>query len=124
MREFAASCPAPVPTLALLLQPVIVVALVLVPPAAALAAFGSIAGLAAAVPLAAVLAVGSGSDGRAGAPVLGILVSAVYLAALVAGAIVLWRPGSRAVDSVASCSAAMIRPTSPPRPRSTSWPCG
>ncbi len=90
--QFAASCPEPVPTLALLIQPVIVVALVLVPTAAALAAFGSIAGLAAAVPLAAVLAVGSGSDGRAGAPVLGILVSAVYLAALVAGAIVLWGP--------------------------------
>ncbi len=90
--QFAASCPEPVPTLSLLIQPVIVVALILVPPAAALGAFGSIAGLAAAVPLAAVLAVGSGSDSRAGAPVLGILVSAVYLAALVAGAIVLWRP--------------------------------
>ncbi len=90
--QFAASCPEPVPTLSLLIQPVIVAALIFVPPAAALAAFGSIAGLAAAVPLAAVLAVGSGPDGRAAAPVLGVLVSAAYLAALVGGAIVLWRP--------------------------------
>lgn len=90
--EFAASCPEPVPTLALLVQPLIPLLLVLAPPIAALAAFGTIAALAASVPLAAVLAVGTGPDGHAGAPVLGVMVATVYLVAIVGGAIALWRP--------------------------------
>ncbi len=90
--EFAASCPEPVPTVALLVQPLIPLALVLVPPIAAVAAFGTIVALVASVPLAAVLAVGTGPSGHAGAPVLAVTVAAVYLAAIVGGAIALWRP--------------------------------
>jgi curved DNA-binding protein CbpA len=90
--QFAASCPAPVPTLALLIQPLIPLVLALAPPIAALAAFGTLAALVASVPLAAVLAVGTGPSGHAGAPVLAVMVAAVYLVAIVAGAIALWRP--------------------------------
>jgi curved DNA-binding protein CbpA len=88
---FSATCPAPVPALSLLIQPFIVAGLVLVPPLAALAAFGAIAALAAAVPLAAVLAVGTSPDSSVGAAVLGVLVSAAYLVALVLGGYSLWR---------------------------------
>jgi hypothetical protein len=90
--QFAASCPAPVPTLALLIQPLIPLVLALAAPIAALAAFGTLAALVASVPLAAVLAVGTGPSGHAGAPVLAVMVAAVYLVAIVAGAIALWRP--------------------------------
>jgi molecular chaperone DnaJ len=90
--EFAASCPDPVPTIALIVQPLIPLLLALAPPVAALAAFGTIAALVAAVPLTAILAVGSGPDGHAGAPLLGVMVTIVYLAALAGGAVVLWRP--------------------------------
>jgi curved DNA-binding protein CbpA len=89
---FAASCPAPVPALSMAIQPLIVAGLILVPPAAALAAFGSIAALAVAVPVAAVLSVGTTSGSRAGAAVLGAVVLVAYLVALVAGGFSLWRP--------------------------------
>lgn len=89
--QFAASCPAPVPVASVAIQPLVVAALFLLPPAGALAAFGAIAALAAAVPLAAVLAVGTGPDAHAGAPVLGVLVLVAYLLALGGGGLSLWR---------------------------------
>jgi DnaJ domain len=89
---FAAACPAPVPAISMATQPLIVASLILVPPAAALAAFGSIAALAVAVPLAAVLSVGTEPGSRAGAAALGVIVLVAYLVALAAGAFSLWRP--------------------------------
>ncbi len=90
--RFSASCPEPVPVVAWLIQPLIVAALFLVPPATAVAAFASIIGLAVSVPVAAVLSVGTAPESRVGASILGVLVALAYLSALVGGSIVLWRP--------------------------------
>ncbi|HET7829258.1 MAG TPA: DnaJ domain-containing protein [Candidatus Limnocylindrales bacterium] len=85
------SCPEPVPLVAMALQPVVVAALFLLPAAAAVAAFASLVGLAVALPSAAVLSIGSGPDGRVGAPLLGTLVAGGYLVGLAWGAQALWR---------------------------------
>ncbi len=90
--SYAATCPEPAPLLGMAVQPLVVAALFALPPAAAVAAFGSIVGLAVAVPVAAVLSVGTMPESRVGAPVLGVVVAVAYLVALVAGAIVVWRP--------------------------------
>jgi len=84
--SFSAACPEPLGLLAVAIQPLIVAGLFLVPPAAAVAAFGSLVALATALPVAAVLSVGTVPESRVGAPVLGVLVIAAYLVALVAGA--------------------------------------
>jgi curved DNA-binding protein CbpA len=88
---FSAACPEPVPLASMAIQPLVVVALFLVPPAAAVAAFASIVGLSVALPVAAVLSIGSGPDARVGGPILGVLVAAGYLVGLAWGANAVWR---------------------------------
>ena len=61
-----------------------VAVLVLVPAAAAATAFATLTALVVAVPVAAVLAVGTGPESRAGAPVLGAVVALAWVAGLVA----------------------------------------
>jgi curved DNA-binding protein CbpA len=85
------TCPEPVPFVAMALQPLLIAVLFLLPAAAAVAAFASIIGLAVALPAAAVLSIGSGPNGRVGAPLLGTLVAAGYLVGLAWGAQALWR---------------------------------
>jgi hypothetical protein len=77
--------------LPLVLQPLVVVALFLVPPAAAVAAFAGIVSLAVALPVAAILSVGGASTGGPGSPMLGVIAAMAYVAALVAGAGSVWR---------------------------------
>ena len=87
----AATCAAPMPLVPLLVQPGVLVALFLVPPAAAAAAFASIAALGVALPFAAVLSVGSLPDSRSLSPVLGLVSAVAYLVALAIGIRAIWR---------------------------------
>src|SRR5215218_2074686 len=87
----SASCPEPVPIVTLAAQPLVVAALFLVAPAAAVAAFAGIVALAVALPVAAVLSIGTGPEGRVGAPILGVVVAAAYLVGLAWGANAVWR---------------------------------
>ena len=95
---FSAACPEPAPLLPLAVQPVVLAALLLAPPAAAAGAFAALVALAVAIPLAAVLSVGSLPEQQAGAGVLGTLVAIAYLVALGAGIVALWRDGPGAAD--------------------------
>jgi hypothetical protein len=95
---FSAACPEPAPLLPLAAQPLVVAALLLVPPAAAMGAFASLVALAVAIPLAAVLSVGSLPEQQAGAGVLGTLIAIAYLVALAAGIAAVWRDGPGAHD--------------------------
>ena len=88
---FAASCPEPVPVIALAVQPLVVAGLFAVAPAAAVAAFASIVALAVALPVAAILSVGSGPDARVGAGLLGFTVAGAYLVGLAWGTHAVWR---------------------------------
>jgi hypothetical protein len=92
--RFAAACPAAVPVLAWLVQPLVVAVLALLPVPAAVAAFGSVAALAVAVPVAAVLAVGTVPESRVGAPILAAAVVLAWVAGIAAAARVLRRAGS------------------------------
>jgi curved DNA-binding protein CbpA len=97
------SCPEPMTVVPLLLQPLVVGALFLAAPAAAVAAFAGIVALATALPVAAVLSVGSGPDSRVGAPVLGVIVAVAYLVGLAWGIRAVWRapaePGTGPPDA-------------------------
>jgi curved DNA-binding protein CbpA len=88
---FAASCPEPVPVIALAVQPLVVAGLFAVAPAAAVAAFASIVALAVALPVAAILSVGSGPDSRVGAGLLGFAAAGAYLVGLAWGTHAVWR---------------------------------
>ncbi len=88
---FAASCPDPVPVIALAVQPLVVAGLFAVAPAAAVAAFASIVALAVALPVAAILSVGSGPDSRVGAGLLGFAAAGAYLVGLAWGTHAVWR---------------------------------
>ena len=88
---YTAACTEPLPFLPIAVQPVVIVALFLVGPMAAMSAFGSIVALAVALPVAAVLAVGSGPGSRAGAPVLGAAIAVAWLVAVIAGVRGTWR---------------------------------
>ena len=87
----AATCAPPLPLVPLVVQPVVLVALFLVPPAAAVAAFASIAALGVALPFAAVLSVGSLPDSRSLSPVLGLVTAVAYFVALAIGIRAIWR---------------------------------
>ncbi len=93
---FAATCPEPMPLLPLVLQPIVVAALILVPPAAAIAAFAATLALGVALPVAAVLSVGSLPDSRIGAPVLGAVTSLAYVVGLVTGSNAVWHTPDQA----------------------------
>jgi curved DNA-binding protein CbpA len=92
--RFAAGCPAAVPIVAWLVQPLVVAALALLPVLAAVAAFGSLASLAVAVPMAAILAVGTVPESRVGAPVLAAALVIAWASGVAAAARMLWRPGT------------------------------
>jgi curved DNA-binding protein CbpA len=98
---FAASCPEPVPLIALAVQPLVVAGLFAVAPAAAVAAFASIVALAVALPVAAILSVGSGPDARVGAGLLGFAVAGAYLVGLAWGTHAVWRAPRNADDGIA-----------------------
>ena len=88
---YTAACTEPLLLLPIAVQPVVIVALFLVGPVAAMSAFGSIVALAVALPVAAVLAVGSGPGSRAGAPLLGAAIAVAWLVAVIAGVRGTWR---------------------------------
>ena len=88
---FSASCPDPVPVITLAVQPLVVMGLFAVAPAAAVAAFAAIVALAVALPVAAILSVGSGPDSRVGAGLLGFAVAGAYLVGLAVGTNAVWR---------------------------------
>jgi hypothetical protein len=92
--QYSASCPESVPILLLLAQPVLVAVLYALRELAAVAAFASLAALAAAVPVGVVLAVGAMPRPAVEPTVLATIVATVYVIALGAGAMRLWRrPG-------------------------------
>ncbi len=93
--QFSASCPEPLPLLSLAVQPLLIAALFVLPPAAAVGAFATIVSFAVAVPVATVLSVGPGPSGKVGTLLLGVAVTAAYFVAMVGGAIAIWRPRRR-----------------------------
>jgi hypothetical protein len=88
---FSASCPEPVPVLLLLVQPLIIGALFALPVVTGVAAFASLAALAASIPFGAVLSVGALPEPVIEPTILAVVVAATYTIALVAGAVRLWR---------------------------------
>ena len=88
---FSASCPEPVPVVALAVQPLVIAGLFAVAPAAAVAAFAAIVALAVALPVAAILSVGTGPGSRVGAGLLGLAAAGAYLVGLAWGTHAVWR---------------------------------
>ena len=77
--------------LVLLVQPLIIAALFALPVATAVAAFASLAALAASIPFGAVLSVGALPKPVIEPTILAVVVIATYAVALGAGAVRLWR---------------------------------
>ncbi len=98
--RYAATCPEAVPLLLLLAQPLIVVGLFLLPPAAAVAAFAALAALAIALPAGAVLSVGALPEPVIEPTVLGVIVAATYGFAFLAAVVRLWGPQDPPRDGV------------------------
>ena len=96
--QFSAACPEPLPLLSLAVQPLVIAALFLMPPAAAVGAFATLVVLAVAVVVATVLSVSPGPTGSVGTAILGVAVTVAYFVAMVGGAIAVWRqrPGDPA----------------------------